>query len=83
MHILIYLYIGILCSLSDTTTVRVSKGTLEMLERLRDKLKVGSLDETIQALIRQQRKILIESALGVDRGRIRPFNEGDRGEDRS
>lgn len=69
--------------LSEVTTVRVSKTTLEMLERLREKFKVGSLDEAIQALIRQQRKAAIGRAFGLDKGRIKPFTEEDRGEDRS
>jgi len=63
--------------------MRVSKATLEMLERLKEKFKVGSLDEAIQALIRQQRKAAIDKAFGLDKDRIKPFTEEDRGEDRS
>jgi len=69
--------------LSEVTTMRVSKATLEMLERLKEKFKVGSLDEAIQALIRQQRKAAIDKAFGLDKDRIKPFTEEDRGEDRS
>lgn len=69
--------------MSEVTTMRVSKATLEMLERLKEKFKVGSLDEAIQALIRQQRKAAIDKAFGLDKDRIRPFTEEDRGEDRS
>lgn len=69
--------------LSEATTVRVSRNTLEMLERLRKKFKVGSLDEAIQALIRQRRKMVVNRAFGVDKNRIRPFTEEDRGEDRN
>jgi len=69
--------------LSEATTVRVSRNTLEMLERLRDRFKVGSLDEAIQALIRQQRKMLVAEVFGLDKDQIKPFIEEDRGEDRS
>jgi len=69
--------------LSEATTVRVSRNTLEMLERLRDRFKVGSLDEAIQALIRQQRKMLVAEVFGLDKDQIKPFTEEDRGEDRS
>lgn len=69
--------------MSEVTTMRVSKATLEMLERLKEKFKVGSLDEAIQALIRQQRKTAIDKAFGLDKDRIKPFTEEDRGEDRS
>lgn len=69
--------------MSEVTTMRVSKTTLEMLERLKEKFKVGSLDEAIQALIRQQRKAAIDKAFGLDKDRIKPFTEEDRGEDRS
>ena len=54
-----------------------------MLERFKEKFKVGSLDEAIQALIRQQRKAAIDKAFGLDKDRIKPFTEEDRGEDRS
>lgn len=70
-------------ALSETTTVRVSRSTLEMLERLRDKLKLGSLDEAIRVLIIRQRKMKVDEAFGLDRGRVKPFTEEDRGEDRS
>lgn len=70
-------------ALGGTTTVRVSRNTLEMLESLRDKLKLGSLDEAIRVLVLRQRKIMIHEAFGLDRGRIKPFAEEDRGEDRS
>jgi len=69
--------------LGEATTVRVSRSTLEMLERLRGKLGAGSLDETIQVLVMRQRRVMIDGAFGLDRGRIKPFAEEDRGEDRS
>lgn len=69
--------------LGEATTVRVSRSTLEMLEHLKEKFKVGSLDEAIQTLIRQQRKTVIDNAFGLDRDWMSPFSEEDRGEDRS
>jgi DNA-binding MurR/RpiR family transcriptional regulator len=68
--------------LSETTTIRVSRKTLESLERLREKLDAENLDEAIQTLIRKQRKMIVEAAFGVDEGKIKPFTEEDRGEDR-
>jgi len=68
--------------LSETTTIRVSKKTAEVLERLREKLNAESLDEAIQALVKKQRKAALEKAFSIDSGRIKPFSEGDRGEDR-
>ena len=68
---------------TKSTTVRVSKNTLEMLERLREKMKVRTLDLAIRLLIVRQRKRMIDEAFGLDRGRIKPFSEEDRGEDRS
>jgi hypothetical protein len=60
----------------------VSKKTLEALEHLREKLDVDSLDEAIQSLVKRQRKTVLERAFKLDDGRIRPFTEEDRGEDR-
>jgi hypothetical protein len=54
-----------------------------MLERLRERMEAGTLDEAIKLLIVRQRKITIVQAFGLDRGRIKPFSEEDRGEDRS
>ena len=69
--------------LSEVTTVRVSRDTLRMLEKFKDKLKAESLDETIRILIMRQRKVVIDGIFGLDRGRLKPFTEEDRGEDRS
>lgn len=68
--------------LNETTTIRVSKKTAEALERLKEKLNAESLDEAIQLLVKKQRKAVLEKAFSVDRDRIKPFSEGDRGEDR-
>jgi len=69
--------------LSEVTTVRVSRDTLRMLEKFRDKLNAESLDEAIRILIMRQRKAVIDEIFGLDRGRLKPFTEEDRGEDRS
>ena len=68
--------------MSETTTIRVSKKTAEALEHLRAKLNAESLDETIQSLVKKHRKSVIEKAFSLDHGKIKPFSEGDRGEDR-
>ncbi|KYH39486.1 MAG: hypothetical protein AYL33_008190 [Candidatus Bathyarchaeota archaeon B63] len=54
-----------------------------MLEKFRDKLNAESLDEAIRILIMRQRKAVIDEIFGLDRGRLKPFTEEDRGEDRS
>jgi len=88
MMIHVYLYISILIFvlvslLSEVTTVRVSRDTLRMLEKFRDKLNAESLDEAIRILIMRQRKVVIDEIFGIDKGRLRSFTEEDRGEDRS
>ena len=69
--------------MGETTTIRVSRKTLETLERLREKLEAESLDETIQSLIKKQRKIAVDKSFGLDKGKLRSFTEEDRGEDRN
>jgi len=69
-------------ALNESTTIRVSKKTLEALERLREKLDVDSLDEAIQSLVKRQRRTILERAFKLDDGQIKPFTEEDRGEDR-
>ncbi|MGB9741037.1 MAG: VapB-type antitoxin [Candidatus Bathyarchaeia archaeon] len=67
--------------MSESTTIRVSKTTLKMLERLRKKLGTQTLDETIRAFIAQQRRQKLSEIFGIDEGKIKPFTEEDRGED--
>jgi len=69
--------------MNETTTIRVSKKTAETLENLREKLGAESLDETIQSLVKRQRKTVLEKSFGLDKNRIKPLTETDRGEDRS
>lgn len=67
----------------ESTTVKVSKDTAKKLAVLQHRLRKESLDATIQTLVARHRKELIEESFGADRGKIRPFSEEDRGEDRS
>ena len=69
--------------MNETTTIRVSKKTAEALENLREKLKAQNMDETIQLLVRKQRKEALNKGFGIAKNQIKPFAEADRGEDRS
>jgi len=69
--------------MNETTTIRVSKKTAETLENLREKLNAQNLDETIQLLVKKQRKAALDHGYGIAKNRIKPFAEADRGEDRS
>ena len=69
--------------MNETTTIRVSRKTAETLEHLREKLNAESLDETIQLLVKKQRKAVLDKGFGIARNRIKPFTEEDRGEDRN
>ncbi len=67
---------------SASTTIRVSKTTLQLLEELKEKLGVASYEDVIMKLVSEHRKRVINEYFGVDRGRITGFTEADRGEDR-
>ncbi|MEM3699860.1 MAG: VapB-type antitoxin [Candidatus Bathyarchaeia archaeon] len=69
--------------MSEATTIRVSKSTLKMLERLRRKLGAQTLDETIRLFIAQQRRQRLSEVFGIDKGKIKSFTEEDRGENSS
>ena len=69
--------------MNETTTIRVSKKTAETLENLREKLNAQNLDETIQLLVKKQRKTIIEKGFGIAKNKIKPFTEADRDEDRN
>jgi len=43
---------------------------------------VKSLDMVIRELVVRERKRVLEEVFGIDRGRVKPFTEEDRGEDR-
>ncbi len=69
--------------MNKTTTIRVSKKTAETLEHLREKLNAENLDETIQLLVKKQRKAVLDKGFGIAKNKIKPFAEEDRGEDRN
>ena len=62
--------------------MKISRETLSHLERLRDEMKARSIDETVRTLIKSHRRRIVAGVFGADRGRIKPFREEDRGEDR-
>jgi DNA-binding MurR/RpiR family transcriptional regulator len=69
--------------MNETTTIRVSKKTAQTLEHMRETLNAQNLDETIQLLVKKQRKAVLEKGFGIARNQIKPFSEEDRGEDRN
>ena len=67
----------------ESTTVKVSKDTAKKLTFLQHRLHKETLDETIRVLVAKHRRDLLEEVFGADRGKLKAFSEGDRGEDRS
>ncbi|MCD6348318.1 MAG: ribbon-helix-helix protein, CopG family [Candidatus Korarchaeota archaeon] len=67
---------------SDTTTIRIRKSTLEMLDELKRRRKARSYDELIRKLIRDLKERELELHFGVDRGKLSEFTEEDRGDAR-
>jgi len=61
----------------------VSRSTLEELEALRESWKAKSIEDVIRRSLKERRQGLLEEVFGVDRDRVKPFTEEDRGEDRS
>ena len=70
-------------SLTEATTVKVSKETVRKLAALQRSLRARSMDETIEILVKRRRKEVIDAAFGSDRSKSRKFREDDRLEDRS
>jgi predicted CopG family antitoxin len=64
------------------STIKVSRSTLEELEALREALKAKSVEEVIRRFLKERRQRILEEVFGLDRGRVKPFTEEDRGEDR-
>jgi predicted CopG family antitoxin len=64
------------------STIKVSRSTLAELEALREAMKAKSVEEVIKRFLAERRRRLLEEVFGVDKGRLRPFTEEDRGEDR-
>jgi len=61
----------------------VSRSTLEELEALRESWEAKSIEDVIRRSLKERRQGLLEEVFGVDRDRVKPFTEEDRGEDRS
>jgi len=55
----------------ETTTIKVSRRTLEMLRFYRERLGAHSYDEVIQVLLKEYRRRLIDQYFGVDKGLYR------------
>ena len=68
--------------ISTTSTIRISKRTLRLLDELKEKFGAKSYEDVILKLILEYRRRIIEEYFGVDRDRITEFSEENRGEDR-
>lgn len=68
---------------ATSTTIRVSKKTAKTLEDMRKKLNAQTLDETIQMIVKKQRKAALDKGFGIAQNRIKPFTETNRGENRN
>ena len=67
----------------QSTTIRIKRSTLRMLESYKDQFNADSLDEVIRKLIIEYRKTLLGKYYGIDQGKISSFTEADRVEDRN
>jgi len=65
-----------------TATIRVRKDTLSLLKDIKEQTLARSMDEVIRYLIRFYRENALNKVFGIDRGRLTPFTEEDRLEDR-
>ena len=63
--------------------MKVSKETVRKLVALQRSLRTGSMDETIEALVKRRRKDILDVIAGTDPVKSRKFSERDRLEDRS
>jgi len=68
--------------MKEDASVTLTKETLRMLDNLRETMKAKSLDEVIRTLIETEAQRVVTEARGLDRARVGPFTEEDRGEDR-
>ncbi|MCR6623863.1 MAG: VapB-type antitoxin [archaeon YNP-LCB-024-027] len=64
--------------MEETVVIKVLRSILEMLEKLRRKFGLSTIDETIRILIKQYRIQKLSEVFGLDKGRIKPFSEEDR-----
>ena len=69
--------------MAESTTVKVSKDNARRLAALQRSLHAKSMDETIEILVKQRRKELLDAAFGSDSVKSREFKEEDRLEGRS
>ncbi len=67
----------------SSTTLKVSRRTLKELEEIRRRTGTKSLEETLRFILNERKARYLKQAFGADKGRISPFTEVDRGEDRS
>ena len=63
---------------AEATTVRVSRDTLNELERFQRALRTKTADETIREVLKLQRATVITRLSGSLRGKITRFTEADR-----
>lgn len=63
------------------TTIQVKDETMRLLEALKQSTGARSYDEVLSKLLEEKLKIP-KSMFGVDRGKLTPFTEADRLEDR-
>jgi len=61
-----------------STTIRVSKWLVEVLEEEKKLMGARSLEEVIINLLKEKRKKLADRFFGVDKGKISGFTEEDR-----
>ncbi|MDK2371803.1 MAG: hypothetical protein QI197_00220 [Candidatus Korarchaeota archaeon] len=66
----------------STTTIRISRSTLRMLEDLKRRKRARNYDELIITLIQELRNRELDANFGIDRGKISRFTEEDRGDAR-
>lgn len=66
----------------SSTTLKVSRKTLRELEELRTRTGARSLEEALRILLKERRVRYLNQVFGADKGRVKPFKEVDRGEDR-
>ena len=64
------------------TTIRVKKDTLTRLKEIKEQISARSIEEVILYLIKFYREKTLEEIFGIDKGRLTPFTEDDRLEDR-
>jgi len=65
-----------------TVTIRVKKETLSFLKDIKEQISARSIDDVILYLIRFRRESVLKEIFGIDKGRLTPFTEEDRLEDR-